>query len=276
MGVAGTFVGLRVPLGSSAVGHERLGLLPKSKKWRNIVAAIGESIVTTDGVSKLVSATSLEIESRFSTLGINPAVHDCFTILVALSIASRAEDPSRAITSLGYSLVGEPTPLNIARLFQQRVRIDQDFPEYAQIARSSAIEAVSIFYDSQTRQGDLLGSQTAFDVWRTASDGAGFCELSRQFFASLTTGHLEYILEREASASLPNLSAREVFQKQLRGHVDDISRHSFETAKIAQSFAAGWYNKNAREDMPSPTTVRAFLRTATKKIKSSLSKEGAA
>jgi hypothetical protein len=111
-------------------------------------------------------------------------------------------------------------------------------------------------------------------VWKRASNGAGFCELSRLFFAKFTERYLNYFLEREASAALPTIEDRERFREQLRQHVDQISQHAFETAKITQSFAAGWYNRHARQGRPAHREVEQFLSRAFGKIREELLREG--
>lgn len=57
-------------------------------------------------------------------------------------------------------------------------------------------------------------------------------------------------------------------------HVDDVSRHAFETAKIMQSFAAGWFNKHAKEGLPTNASMRGFLRLALGKLREELRREG--
>ncbi len=258
------------------MGHERLGLLPKTQKWSKIVTRIQSSSGEVGATPDIVAATAKAVETRFRDLGLDPAVRESFAFLVALSMASRADNPRSALKEMGFSLSGDATPLNIARLLHERVRAKNGSQEYAQLARSATLEAVGEFFEQRSKQGDLFSRGTAFDVWRGASNGAGFCELARQFFACLTKGHLEYFLEREASAVLPTLHAREQFKQNLERYVDDISRHSFETAKITQSFAAGWYNKHAQDSLPTAQQIRSFLRVACNKIRDSLSREAAA
>lgn len=66
---------------------------------------------------------------------------------------------------------------------------------------------------------------------------------------------------------------RKQFNKNLEDHVDRISKHAFETSKITQSFAAGWYNKEVKTAFPSDRKIRGFLAFAFKKINSELIRE---
>ena len=66
---------------------------------------------------------------------------------------------------------------------------------------------------------------------------------------------------------------RDVFQKQLKDQIDAVSRHAFETAKIAQSFAAGWYNRHAKDKVPADDEIAGFLAIAFGKLREDLRRE---
>jgi len=69
------------------------------------------------------------------------------------------------------------------------------------------------------------------------------------------------------------LFERDEFEKQLAAHVDDVSQHAFETAKITQSFAAGWFNKHAKSGVPTDREITTFLTLAFGKMRAELQRE---
>jgi hypothetical protein len=143
--------------------------------------------------------------------------------------------------------------------------------EYLELAKYATAIALAKFYRQEGSQLDLFRSKDdPFTIWRKASDGRGFCLLARQFFSAFTTEYFKYFLDREASAVLPTVEAREAFQSSLEAHVDRVTRHSFEVSKITQSFAAGWYNKKVVKETPSRKTITGFLSIAFNKIRDSL------
>ena len=165
--------------------------------------------------------------------------------------------------------------LRIAQALRTWVGGHQDSLEYRSIAERAASYAITTWHSRQREQGILFGpSEDAANVWGRASNGAGFCELSRLFFAKFTERYLNYFLEREASAALPTIEDRERLREQLHQHVDQVSQHAFETAKITQSFAAGWYNRHVRRGRPSRREVERFLSIAFGKIREELLREG--
>jgi len=84
---------------------------------------------------------------------------------------------------------------------------------------------------------------------------------------------LNYFLDREASAVSTSIEQRDLFQNQIRNQIDAVSRHAFETAKIAQSFAAGWYNRHAKDTVPTDDEIGGFLAIAFGKLREDLRRE---
>ena len=153
---------------------------------------------------------------------------------------------------------------------------ERDYFEYGEIAQQAASDAISEWYrDNQPTMGSLFKSlEDPFEVWRKAGDGAGFCELSRLFFAKFTQRYLKYFLEREASAALKGIDERIEFKQQLEEHAQTISSHAFETAEVTRSFAAGWFNKHTKEGVPSEKEIEGFLSFALGKMRDELQREG--
>ena len=96
---------------------------------------------------------------------------------------------------------------------------------------------------------------------------------SRLFFSKFTERYLNYFLEREASASMASVSERDRLASQLSEHIDGVSKFAFETSRITQSFAAGWFNNYARDRYPSKDESRSFLNVAIGKMREELRRE---
>jgi hypothetical protein len=148
--------------------------------------------------------------------------------------------------------------------------------EYAAIASRAGVDTVVEWTRRQNEQGRLFEeSRSAAEVWQAASNARSFCEIARFFFSRFTERYLRYFLEREASSAMPSLDAREAFEHNLRAHIQEVSHHAFETSKITQSFAAGWYNNHARDSRPSDSEIQGFLAIAFGKLQEELQREAA-
>ena len=90
--------------------------------------------------------------------------------------------------------------------------------------------------------------------------------MAHAYFAAFTKRYLDYFLDREASAVIPTIEERERFD-------DGVARHAAETARITQSFAAGWFNGHTKEGMPTLGEVQGFLGVAFGKLREELLRE---
>ncbi len=257
------------------MGHERIGILPRTTRWRKIVAELAKFPTAEDNVPQLASGTLECVRTRFREIHKDTGVQATFEFLVGLAATGGTGEPPPEWSNLPVDFTNNSSPLRIAQALRTWVSGREDSLEYRSLAERAATDAITAWHSGQTEQGQLFGSSAdVANVWKRAANGAGFCELSRLFFAKFTERYLNYFLEREASAALPTIEDRERFREQLHQHVDQVSQHAFETAKITQSFAAAWYNRHARRGRPSQREVEQFLSRAFGKIREELLREG--
>ena len=252
------------------MGHIRIGVLPKTQKWQDIVQQIAEKHVSEAEVADIAQQTIQNVRSQFRHITRDNGVLGAFQFLVNLAVASREENPQTWLLNIGIELPDDPTPLSFAKAVNAWIEPQRESFEYSEIAQRAAGDAISSWYrENQPTTRSLFESlENPFEVWRKAGDGAGFCELSRLFFANFTQRYLAYFLDREASAALGD------FGQQLERHIDAVSLHAFEMAEITQSFAAGWFNTHAKEGVPSETKIEEFLSFAFGKMRAELQREG--
>ena len=257
------------------MGHERIGMLPTTEKWRDIVDQIAGMYVSEAAVAEIARQTIQNVRNQFRRLDQDGGVLESFQFLVNLAVASREENPRAWLSSIGIELPEDPTPISFAKAVNAWIELKRDSYEYGEIAQRAAGDAISGWYnENKPTTGSLFESlEDPFEVWRRAGNAAGFCELSRLFFAKLTQRYLEYFLDREASSALGDIEERTEFKRQLENHVDSISVHAFETAKITQSFAAGRFNKHPKEGVPSQKEIKEFLNIALGKMRDGLQQE---
>jgi len=257
------------------MGHERVGILPKSKRWIRLVDLTVGVYASEVPVGEVAAQTLQNVRRQYETLFQDDAVKSAFAFLAKFAHACRSEDPHETLKACGITMAEKPTLLAIVRTLREQISPQHAATEYGQITIGAAADAIGHWYkQNASEQMPLFKPSSKFlDSWRPLGDGSGFCELSRLFFGKVTERYLNYFLERAASAKCPSLEHRERFQEGIRSHVDDISKHAFETAKITQSFAAGWFNGHAREKVPTDREIEGFLYVAFGKMRDELRRE---
>lgn len=257
------------------MGHRQPSYLPPSKRWRDVVRELGSFTGDEHEVAQIVSATTEGLREAFDKLARDPTLNAAYRFLTALSVAAKARDPHAVLAEMGISVPERPTPLSLAKALRDWMPPPKS-PEHAALVERAAIATIGEWtrQASDPLQGKLFaGTESPFDPWAKASDAAGFCRVSRIFFGFLTERYLSYFLDREASSAMGDIGRRKEFAEAIERHVDRIAEYSFEAARITQSFAAGWFNNNALDEVPSSTAVRGFLWKSLGKMREELRRE---
>lgn len=256
------------------MGHERLGALPKTQRWRDVVHRLPVAAESQANTTRLAATTLQNVRDRYSNMAQEEGVLRSFKFLLGVAVAARGNTQRASVSNeLGISLPEEPTPVELTKALQRWIIKGDPGSERTVLASKAAADALAIYQQQPAQTQEAMFSDTPWDAWRSAGTGAGFCELSRHFFARLTERYLRYYLDREASASVNSASALDQLRDNLHSSIDEVSKHAFETAKITQSFAAGWFNRHATETVPDEATVRGFLSHALEKIREELRRE---
>ena len=256
------------------MGHERVGALPRTKRWQDVVDGIVDAAAVDGDVRGLANATLENVRSRLLAIHGDAGFVASFQFLLGLALSASPGVDRASLGELGVDLEGNPSPLKLASALGQYVANNRQSAEYAEIARKAAVDVISVWTEQQTRQLSFTGEhEQTSEVWRRASDGRGFCEVARLFFGKFVERYLNYFIGREASSHLATTEDRERLARRLADHVDDVSHHAFETARITQSFAAGWFNRHARDGMPTADEISGFLSHSVGKLHEELLRE---
>ena len=252
------------------MGHIRLGVLPKSKKWEHVIALLdGGAAVQTIAASAAEAA-----EGALKRAAGDPGFSHAFWLLTQLPLAAGQADFAGELHRLGLRVRDSPGLLEIVGALSDAIEAHArrhgkrtDFGEMAQLSAAESVTAIV------GRSLPGLFGPTANDVKlgiaRLATD-KNFAEFTREFFARLTRRYLEYYLSRE----LPNHvgpNARFSSSSELAEFNRDLDLHCREASRILKEFAPGWYGKTRHEEGEiTPEAATRFAHVAFKKIRNEL------
>lgn len=253
------------------MGHERVGILPRRKPWDQIVSDIDNALDGSEkDITRLAADTLRIVRSRFNSFHLDKGVQAAFAYLIALTTSELPHQGGLASADPHFQ--ENLSPILITANLNEWVRIHTENPEYSMMASRAAANTIA-WWSREKSQQKLLFDNTikAQDIWTT--DARGFCTIARTFFANLTDRYLRYFIERSASARTTSIEDRQKLKDSISKHLESISHYAFETAKITQSFAAGWFNNYARFQRPNDKQIRNFLRVAIGKLQEELLRE---
>lgn len=249
------------------MGHIRLGTLPQSKKWREVVELL-DSDAAIEAIAEAAAKASDRDLSRASS---DPIFQFVSSLLVRLPLLARAPGFEDALADLG---VGRDALSSVTGLLAGlELAIDrQSFEtgyssDAGELAKSALLETLSV--QLRDRLPSLF-APTAADI-RTAlgsfASGDRFAVLARDFFARLTHRSLDYYLSREL-ANHTGSGSRFVDDAQRGEFQRALAQHTFEASRIVQEFAGGWYGKTVwRKQVLDQGAIDQFTKYAFKKMR---------
>jgi hypothetical protein len=262
------------PLEGSAVGHQHLENLPRSKHWVTVVSLIAGDA----SLERIAEATSQAAEKSMIDASDDPAVRYAFYLLTQIPLAADGSDFPAALRRLGLSVSDAPDLYEIGSAFMQAVdafSAHENRTDYGEMAQLSAVEAL------QSVAGRELGDLFAPDRARVQHALAGlatvkqFAVLSRDFFSRLTRRHLAFYLDRELSNHVgeghrfTSLGEHAAFE-------DALDLHCREASRIIKEFAGTWFSKHVFEGGIDPGKAGRFVHVAAGKIREELRRRGSA
>lgn len=252
------------------MGHVRLGKLPRTKKWREVVSLIASGA----DVSQVADATLKAAEDAFEYVNINEdeGFNQAAWIMVQLGIAAKADDPIEHLKNQGVDLTGQTSMSGIQAAISDAMdnHLEQCGRKYdlGEIAQRALIEAIS--NQIKPRLEGRLFSVTPDDIRGILSEfrkQKEFSQLSKQFFSVLSNRCMDYFLSRTLSSQIgegqrfASMNEKSQFDQALK-------MHCHEAAKIVEEYSGGWFSKHMYEEAGniSRESVKGFASYGMKKM----------
>lgn len=252
------------------MGHIRLGTLPQSKKWRQVV----ELLNANASLEEIAEASARASELDLKRASDDPAFQFVAKLMVELPLMARSPGFDGSLDKLGLkpdaltsvsallSGVSEAIDRNVFELGQSS--------DLGELAQSALLESLSIKLRDNL---PTLFSPAQHEIRHALGQFAGgqrFAELARDFFARLTYKSLDYYLSREL-ANHTGADARFVSDADRVSFEKALFQHTFETSRIVEEFAGGWYGKTVwKEQNLTPESINKFTQYAFKKMRAEL------
>lgn len=221
------------------MGHVRLGTLPMTRRWKDVIQLIAEGA----GVSKIADATMTAADKALERLGSDPGFAHAAWLLTQLGLAAKQVDQKAFLEKAGIRLPAHASLADVAVALGHAV--DQSAARTSDIgliAKESLIAAVVERLHEKAGLFEASSEIIHAELGALGKDKA-FGELSRAFFAQVTNRSIGYFLDRTLPLQMgPDQKFKtraEVMQFRVA-----MEKHCHETAEIVENYASGWFSKN--------------------------------
>lgn len=251
------------------MGHIRLGVLPKSARWREVV---GLMEADPDSAAQIAGATLAASERYLISIREDPALVRAYWTLVRLMAAARGDDFASELRSLGLPADGSTSTIGFIAAVADAVRRENASSADGSMAgeigglalRRALMETVGT-HASSMFGSDLDDIRTAL---RAHSTERQFGEVSKRFFGDFLARVLRGAIDREAPRLLGASASDEL--------LNQVDLHARQSAVIVQTYAGEWLSKKNYERAGQITRedAQGFIAIALRKLRSELKQEG--
>ncbi|MDP8211450.1 MAG: hypothetical protein P9M05_11595 [Candidatus Stygibacter australis] len=112
------------------MGNERIGTLPKSRIWRDIVREISEFAIDNDNIQEITQKTLRNVRKRYEEIALDNGLHSAIKFFVILSVASKQENPAEYLKKENIYLPEIISPIRISKIYSDWVEDTKKASEY--------------------------------------------------------------------------------------------------------------------------------------------------
>lgn len=253
------------------MGHNLVGMLPKTLKWREVVALLNGEDLSLGSVAGAVTEAA---DVRLRALRNDERLAYCFWLLTRVATASRSADFTSDLRVHGIDAAPSDSAIGLVAKIADHVRIvTENHTGSGQYVEIGALALRQALTDTVLREGSSLFASEAGDVqraFRTYSTTAGFGELARRFFAHFMSRTLQGYVDREIAMHIGGLAVRT--SADATEFMSALDRHTWESALIVETFAGKWVSKRNWETGGHITLddAQRFMAVALRKLRTEL------
>lgn len=255
------------------MGHIRLGQLPRTRKWRDVV----ELVAAGADVSQVANATIKAADSAFSFVNNDCGYTQAVWLMTQLGLAAGQEKPLEYLRSHGIDIPDNTSLPGVAvaltEALDKHSAANGGHSDLGELAQRALVDAVIQRIEPKLRQQSLFSMQ-ADDTQRALGEfrkPQEFGKLSREFFSRLTNECMSYFLSKTLATNLGE-GQRFPTTNQMAQFEQALTTHCREASVIVETFSNEWFDKHRYEEggAISRESVERFASYALKKMKDEL------
>lgn len=255
------------------MGHIRIGVLPKTRKWKQVISLLNSKESST---SEIAAETAKAAKDFFIQKRFDPSLAFSYWLLTQITYRAKQDDYISALRKIdldiskvknSFDFVGQ-----VANFSKNQIKErGESFPisDIAQLAlREVLTESVGEVSKSLfgTTLDDIRGA------CRRYSSPGQFSKLARLYFSKVFTRGLKFLIDKE---SANNVGIGEKFENvfDLSDFNTALEAYCYQSAKIVEKFAEGWYSKRNWQGDISEKDAQGFVAVAVDKFQAEIARE---
>jgi hypothetical protein len=225
------------------MGHVRLGTLPKTRAWKDVIALIADGA----DPETIAAATMKAADKAFESIQWDDGYAETVDLLTQLAVAARSDDPRSHLESVGINIPDQASlpdvALAISKALESSVSDSARKSDFPELAHNALVGAVVEHLNDKF--GGLF-PPSADDIHQGLAELGKkneFGKLARTFYGKLTNESLEWFLSRTVGTQIGE-GQRFATTNQVAQFQQALVMHCHEASEIVERFSADWFSKN--------------------------------
>ncbi len=257
------------------MGHLRMGRLPKTRRWTQVVDLLDAGSLDT---GELAAAVFEAADYRLRQLANDQGLGYSFWLLTRIALAARGNTFVEDLSRLGITTDPGLSSLQFIAQVTDRAReqisvspSEGDFAELGSLALRTALT------ETVGQQGLSLFGSSVEDLqaaFRGYSTQVQFGRLAHWFFGDFFARVLRSFVDRELSNHVGSPSPLANLNES-RNFLDGLDLHARQSSRVMEEFAGGWYSRHGWESqgLISRDETQRFVAYSLRKLRSEIKRE---
>ncbi len=228
------------------MGHTRLGTLPATRSWNEVIGLISEGATAAKIAEATVNAWRLAFAKVQGDVGFREAIW----LMTQLGVAGAHKNPLGYLSSIGLDIEKSESVVEVAMALtgalDQRIDGSGRRSDFGELAEKALISVVTENLQEKIGPRLLSSSQDVNSAVGKLGKVKEFAQLSRSFFQKLTNECLNYFLSKTLPAQVGE-TRRFATAGQLAQFEKALGTHCWEASEIVEKFSGEWLSKNRHE-----------------------------
>lgn len=229
------------------MGHNRLGALPRTKAWKEVVALIANGA----NVAQVADATLKAAEKAFQFLKNDKGFKEAVWLLTQLGIAGKTDTPFQSLRDMGVNISDTPSlpdlTAAVSEALDRRLQSARSPSDFAEIAQRSIGSTLNEFLSGRVDQLWQPSSDDIKAALSTMGRQKAFGEVGRDFFYRLTHNVMDVLLSKTLSSQLGE-GQRFATTNQKAAFDQAMQIHCKEASVIVERFSGEWFSKHKYQE----------------------------
>ncbi|MGE0063394.1 MAG: hypothetical protein AB7T86_15095 [Xanthobacteraceae bacterium] len=256
------------------MGHTRLGKIPTTRRWRDVVGIFASSKSSIDEASDSGEIASLAGATvKASAAALKEGVKDgglsfIFFFLTQIALAARTPNAAAELENLGLQLSSAKTHMDLTievhRVIDDHFRQAKGKSDVAEMAQLAIGETLTAYFRSQPRDLFSGAQEQLLTDLRDLGTQKNFGSIARSFFSNFMSRMLGFYLSKFIKPG---------GRQKLVNSAEDLTRfnaelrqHAYQRAAIVHEFAEKWFSKTEFEQGIDRKNTQRFVSYACKKL----------